>query len=77
MNLYAPTKAREVPRKLNAGVASRLRTLLEAKQSFAYVRLNTQTPCPPRGAVQPLSKAVDGSKIVEVVWPTLWLPPRQ
>ena len=36
--------------KINAGTASRLRTLPnEAK--LAYIKLNIQTPCPPRGAV--------------------------
>src|ERR1035437_4931462 len=36
---------------MSAGAASRLRTLLKAKPKLTYVRLNSQTPCPPRGAV--------------------------
>ena len=44
---YTPTKAREMPRKIYAGLASRLRTM----RKLAYIRLNRQTPCPPRGAV--------------------------
>ncbi len=36
---------------MNPGTASRLRTLLHAKPKLTYVKLNSQTPCPPRGAV--------------------------
>ncbi len=36
---------------MNPGTASRLRTLLQAKPKLTCVILNSQTPCPPRGAV--------------------------
>jgi hypothetical protein len=36
---------------MNAETASRLRTPQELEGKLAYVRLNIQTPCPPRGAV--------------------------
>src|SRR5882724_9712736 len=45
--LYTPTIATLLPRK----IASRLRTLLKNEAKMTYVRLNSQTPCPPRGAV--------------------------
>jgi YD repeat-containing protein len=48
--LYTPTIARRVPMKLNAGTASRLRTQ-HKEGKLTYIRLNIQTPCPPRGAV--------------------------
>jgi hypothetical protein len=47
VNFYAPTKAREVPMKMSTWMASRLRT----SWKLAYIKLNSQTPCPPRGAV--------------------------
>ena len=56
LNLYAPTIARVVPLKLNTRAASRLRTL----RKFAYVHLNSQTPCPARGAV-PVNQGRYGS----------------
>jgi len=36
---------------MSADTASRLRRLLKNEAKLAYVRLNNQTPCPPRGTV--------------------------
>ena len=36
---------------MDAGTTSRLGTRLDAKPKFTCVRLNSQTPCPPPGAV--------------------------
>ena len=35
---------------MNSGTAFRLRTLLKEEGRLAYIRLNNQTPCLPRGA---------------------------
>src|SRR5439155_4605909 len=48
---YTPTIAPGVPRKIDAGTASRLRTRRKNEAKLAYFKLNIQTPCPPRGAV--------------------------
>lgn len=45
--LYATNQGTERAKKINAGVASRLRTI----RKLAYIPLNHSTPCPPRSAV--------------------------
>src|ERR1041385_3585091 len=47
---HTPTKARAVPTKINAAAASQLRTL-HIRRKAHLLKLNSQTPCPPRGAV--------------------------
>ena len=42
---------------VGAGPASRLRTLLKIEAKLTYVRLNTQTACPPRTAVPVSTRA--------------------
>jgi hypothetical protein len=60
---------------------SRLRTLLKAKPKLAYIRLNSQTPCPPRGAVpvnqgclwEALSLSAPGSlSVMAATVPAMW-----
>jgi hypothetical protein len=48
--LYAPTIARMVPARKRWGSFS-ARNISQSEAKIAYIRLNTQTPCPPRGAV--------------------------
>src|SRR5262245_52871457 len=48
--LHVPTIEGTVPRDLNVGTASRLRTLLERRKA-CLLKLNIPMPCPPRGTV--------------------------
>lgn len=48
---HTPTKARTVPEDLNAGHSFSAMNTSRRRVKLAYFKLNTQTPCPPRGAV--------------------------
>jgi hypothetical protein len=78
MNFYKPTIAREVPAKLTLGrvgfpslpqmvsqilpFASRMAARLQTFRKLAYIRLNSQTPCPPSrlGGTVPVNQGYCG-----------------
>ena len=57
---HRPTIARVMPTELNAGTASRLRTLLKAKQSLPTSNRTSKRPSPPRGAARLAIARSDG-----------------
>jgi hypothetical protein len=51
LNLYAPTMARDVPVRSGRRNGFSVTNAPRGGAKLTYVKLNSQTPCPPRGAV--------------------------